>query len=269
MNELRALRTRVEELERRPIPQTIYDQYPTTEWAAIGRGVVPGNSWSSCGIANVTGLKFDRVEIKFITDRIYQGRSEAEVRLAAFRHSYTSQTKTCVSASDTWRIKGETPETAQVGIGKFRWVHGLGFGWEYDQADSTAVYTIELQHRLAGGANAQKPDKPAVLQMYGYWKSSSDGDPYGKDKISDADRKAWAPALIPDKNNTVPSQGWVDVQDRDGAWDGSYRISNMHYCVGVPQDRLPDASAGGWFWYSTKNVARARDANTTEPYFSI
>ncbi|MEU6633819.1 hypothetical protein ABZ905_36955 [Streptomyces parvus] len=262
--EIRALQKRIDELERKPVPQTLYDQYPSIEWAAIGRGKVSG--WSSCGVANVTGLKYDRVECKFITDRILRGRSEAEVRLAAFRHSYTSQYKECISASDSYRIAGAADGSRVLGVGKFRWIHGIQFGWDYTDADD-AIYTIELQHQYPSGQD-MKAD--AARQMFGYNKLDSSADSqWTRDIISDGSN-SWAPALKPSSGGSVPTYGWVTVQD--DAWDGSYNISNMHYCVGMDQERLPGATTNGWFWYTGAGsdgtgVYRARAADITESYF--
>jgi hypothetical protein len=251
-------------LERRPVPQTVYDQYPTTEWAAIPRNRSADNAWSSCGIANVTGLKFDRVECKFITDRIISGRSEVEIRLAAFRHPYGSQFKDCVSATSVMRLTGTTIRS--IGVGRWRWIHGIPFGWDYSDTDD-AVYTIELQHRNPNDM-PQRPDNPAVRQMFGYFKMSNETDIWDADLVGSAG--IWAAGLRPSSDNTIPPMGWIDVQDRDGAWTGAYHISNMHYCVGLPADRLPEASVPGWFVLTNGGGVRfARDADITEPYTRI
>ncbi|QPB09703.1 hypothetical protein CPT_Shaeky_016 [Streptomyces phage Shaeky] len=265
VSELRAMQRRVEALERKPIPQTFYDQYPSIEWAAIGRGRVSDNAWTSCGVANVTGLKYDRVECKFITNSILRGRSEAEVRLAAFRHDYTNQYKECISASSTIRLRGHADGKNYLGTGKWRWIHGIGFGWDYTD-ENNAIYTIELQHRYPDGQTMQAN---AVRQVFAYQKMSTDSDAWTKDLIQDGNN-AWAPALHPASNGAVPNYGWVDVQTKNDVWDGSYAISNMHYCVGMDQTRLPDASENGWFWYTgagTDGAQRVRDPDITELYY--
>ncbi|MFI2242381.1 hypothetical protein [Streptomyces chrestomyceticus] len=256
--DLRDIQNRLDALERRPVPQTVFDQYPTTEWEAVGRDNVYGNIWTSCGIANVTGLKYDRVEVKYITDAVIKGRSEAEIRLAAFRHEYGSQFKKCVSATSVMHLTGETAGT--VCVGKWRWIHSIQFGWDYTDEDN-AVYTIELQHRYPNGMQ-QKPDKPPVMQMYGFMKMSDQNASWSGGLLQgDGANNTWAPGLRP-ANGGVPAYGWVDVQDRDSVWDGSHRISNMHYCVGMPQERLPDASVEGWHWYTgSSRVGRAGNVN--------
>lgn len=266
--ELRALRGRIEALERKPVPQTFYDKYPSIEWAAIGRGTTPNNVWSSCGVANVTGLKYDRVECKFITNRIIRNRSEVEVRLAAFRHDYANQSKECVSASRTLLIRGKADGSNVVGVGKWRWIHGIPFGWDYTDEDN-AVYTIELQHRYPDG---ETPTPDSVRQVFAYSKWNTEPAIWARDLITDGDG-TWAPALTP-VDDTVPTYGWVDVQSPGGdVWDGTYMISNMHYCVGMDQSRLPDATVPGWFWYTgagtSGGVISARPPDITEPYFSV
>jgi hypothetical protein len=264
VGELRAIKAQIAALERKPVPQTIFDQYPTSEWAAVGRGQVFANTWSSCGIANVTGLKYDRVEVKYITDRILQGRSEAEVRLAAFRHEANTQYKECVSASNTVRLVGESAR--HLDVGKWRWIHGIEFGWDYTDTDN-AIYTIELQHRNPNDC-PQAADDPAVTQVHAYYKMSDAPTPWTSDLLQgDGGNGVWAPGLRP-YNGGVASVGWVDVQDTNAAWDGSYSISNMHYCVGMSQERLPSATEDGWHWYTGPAVF-ARSANVNEEYYRL
>ncbi|WP_406379032.1 hypothetical protein [Streptomyces sp. NBC_00197] len=144
------MKQRLDYLERAPSPDTNYDTYPTVEWAAVSRQATGGNVWSSCGIANVSGPGFDRVEVKFITDRVIPARSESEIRLAAFRHSAESGEKTCIAASSTFRLTGNygvSGTTSGIGIGKIRWVHGIPIGWDADEDGVGSIYTVELQHR--------------------------------------------------------------------------------------------------------------------------
>ncbi|MFF2406714.1 hypothetical protein [Streptomyces sp. NPDC058092] len=262
VNELSELKRRMSAIERAPAPVNKFDRYPSVEWAAVGRGRLGQNEWSSCGIANVTGMVFDRVEVKYITDRIIKGRSEAEIRLAAFRH-YGNAQREVVSASATMWVGGETNRV--IGTGTIQWIHGIPFGWDY--ADDTTIYTIELQHRYASAS--QTPDKVNVRQMFGYSKMSNENLKNTDGIISNPDGKIWAPGLSAISGG-VPYYGWVDVEDRNDVWDGSYNISNMHYCVGLPAERLPNASVKGNFWYrGTSNIKGVRDPDITEPVFYV
>ncbi len=266
VSDLREIKSRLDALERKPIPQSIYDQYPSIEWSAIGRGRVAGNVWSSCGVANVTGLKYDRVEVKYITDRIITGRSEAEVRLAAFRHDHANQFKECIAATRTVRLTGSTNRV--LGVGKWRWIHGIQFGWDYTDADD-AVYTIELQHR-------NPDDCPQTAdpnyEVFNYYKRTNQNE--------DPDLGVWSPInIVNDQSNSYrmiaerrpqgssfnAPAGWIEIP---GAWDGSYNMSNMHYCVGLTQERLPEATVPGWQWFVGGGAVHARDANINEPYLN-
>lgn len=260
-NELADLKRRVTSLERKPETVSKFDRYPAVEWAAIGRGRTGDNQWSSCGIANVTGMVFDRVEAKFITDRLTPGRAEAEVRLAAFRHNLDVGNKECISASSTIQLTGMS--TRVLGLVYVRWIHQIPFGWDY--ADETNIYTIELQHRYA---TAMTADKVNVRQMFGYSKMSNENLKNADGIISDGTGKVWSPGLTA-INGGVPYYGWVDVQDRNDVWDGSYNISNMHYCVGLPADRLPTASTlGHWRWRGTEGK-KVRDPDINESYMTV
>ncbi|MFE2245246.1 hypothetical protein [Streptomyces lavendulae] len=258
MNELNELKRRLTAVERKPDVLAKFDRYPTTEWAAIGRGVVGGNIWSSCGIANVTGLVYDRIECKYITDRFITGRSEGELRLAAFRQFGNAQ-KECVSASRSFIIHGSA--TRRLGKGIFRWVHGIPFGWDYE--DGTATYTIELQHKFR---TEMTPDNPPVQQVFAFTKSSSDGDDYPKGLVNGGDN-TWAAGVKPAGSGFIPNYGWVDVGDRASAWDGSYAVSNMHYCVGLPQERIPEATPAGWAYYSGGSTEWGSAGNINDPFF--
>ncbi|OKI71413.1 hypothetical protein AMK15_01945 [Streptomyces sp. MJM1172] len=270
VSELRAMQQRVEALERRPTPQTIFDQYPSVEWAAQGRPQVTGNQWTSCGIANVTGLKYDRLEVKYITDWILKGRSEAEVRLCAFRHDYGTQFKVPVSATDVVRLVGGTNRV--VGVGKFRWIHGIQFGWDYTDTDN-AIYTVELQHRNPNDC-LQKAD-PAK-QVFAPYKNDNESSPSGFDQLfynNGASRGVWVWGnLLKYVNNNWVNDGthadyaWNEIP---GNWDGTYGISNMHYCVGLSQERLPGATEKGYHWYVGGEAKFVRAANINEPYFSV
>lgn len=261
LNEITEMQRRISALERKPEPITIFDRYPATEWAATPRGEVAGNIWSSVGIASVTGLVFDRIECKFITDRIIQGRAEAEIRLAAFRHN--GNDREIVSASATYRISGHA--TRHTGVGHWRWIHGIPFGWDYE--DETTIYTIELQHRYAAGPT---PDVPTRRQVFAFNKAPETSAPAGG-ALAMPNNTDYATAVL-SENRPGVSLGWVPVADPGNLipYDGSYSISNMHYCVGLPESRLPEATTGGYFYYrGTSNVEVARGADVSEPYFKL
>lgn len=143
--ELQEIKRRLAAQERAPAPDTKFDRYPTTEWAAVSRARLPSNAWSSCGIANVTGLVYDRVELKFLVDKLTTNVAEAELRVAAFKH--TGLTKQCVSASRSMVFRGAA--SPGVGTVAVRWVHGIPYGWDYSGGDT--VFTIEVQHRYRVG----------------------------------------------------------------------------------------------------------------------
>lgn len=259
VNDLGDMQRRITALERAPAPVNKFDRYPSVEWAAQGRPAVGGNVWSSCGIANATGLVFDRVECKFITDFLTTGKREAEVRLAAFRH-YGNAEREIVSASDVLNLTGDT--TRYVGSVVMRWVHGIPFGWDY--ADDTTVYTIELQHRYKTGPEAYSPNR---LQVGSLWKHEKDSDP----GLVFADADGSAHWVIATKDQT-PSGGWITIPDdfvSDNDRYGSYSISNMQYCVGLPQERIPEATPNGWAWIKNSNASWGRKSDITEDYFNV
>ncbi|MFF3557318.1 hypothetical protein ACFYXL_28375 [Streptomyces tsukubensis] len=252
MNELAELKRRLSAIERAPAPESRFDRYPVVEWATRGRPPTGGNIWSSVGVANVTGMTFDRVETKFITDNLYTGRREAEVRLAAFRHTGRAE-REIVSASSVLNLTGTTNRV--VGVVVMRWVHGIPFGWDYDTA--TTVYTIELQHRYRKG-----PEDPKGRTMYTIAApegSAVDGNILNwgyQDNFWITSYKTgspWAPDFV-----TVPN-----------ADEGSYNISPMHYCVGLPQTRIPEADEKGWAWTRGTNSSWGRDPDITEPHMSV
>jgi len=254
--EIKELRRRLDAAERAPESLNKFDRYPTAEWAAIGRGPVGGNAWSSCGISDVTGLVYDRVETKFITSNMIQGQREAEVRLAAFRH-YGNAQKECVSASSALRIHGSTAPGA-LGTGILRWVHGIPFGWDY--ADGTATYTIELQHRYLVG-----PTPPAVnrLQVFGMWKFEQDPAAQGGGGVeTDAGNGKWA---VYQSGNNRSAIGYVTIPSTNTD-DGSYGISTMHYCAGLPEERIPEAGPNGWAWYIGGNSSWGDAGNVNDPF---
>ncbi|MDX3295131.1 hypothetical protein PV569_15595 [Streptomyces scabiei] len=256
VNELAELKRRMSAIERAPAPVNKFDRYPAVEWAAQGRPPVGGNIWSSVSIANATGLTFDRVECKFITDFLYTGKREAEVRLAAFRHDGNAN-RTIVSASGVLNLTGTTART--IGVVVMRWVHGIPFGWDYQ--DDTTVYTIELQHRYKKGPESVKgqtfyaiaaPEGTAVdgILNWGY-KQGDDGKWW------------WVPTY---RENSKWSPDFLTVPDWD---EGSYSLSAMQYCVGLPQSRIPEASVKGWAWTRGTGSAWGRDPNITEDYFGV
>ncbi|MFE5621720.1 hypothetical protein ACFQ8S_06860 [Streptomyces virginiae] len=256
MNELNELKRRLSAVERKPDVLAKFDRYPTTEWAAVPRSRISWNPWSSCGIANVTGLVYDRVECKFVTDNFLQTRAEGEVRLAAFRH-FGGGGKECVSASRSFIIRGGT--SRGTGLCVFRWIHGIPFGWDYE--DGTATYTIELQHRYR---TTQVSD--GKRQIFAYLRYNTDGSSWPEGLVNSGDY--WAPG-VKAVGGMVPSMGWQDIDDRDNVWDGSYSISNMHYCVGLPEERIPGATTDGWAYYTGGLTSWGSAGNINDEFFSL
>ncbi|MFG2183068.1 hypothetical protein ACGFLS_30715 [Streptomyces abikoensis] len=251
VQEIAGLQRRLTALERKPESMTKFDRYPVIDGGALSREPVAGNLWTTCSIANVTGMVFDRVECKFITDWLLKGRREAEVRLAAFRHT-GNNSREIVSASSVLELNGLKDRSVASVV--MRWVHGIPFGWDY--GDDTTVYTIELQHRYKKGPEKIKgqtvyaiaaPEGTSMdgILNWGYkdnwWISTyREGSP-------------WEPDFV-----TVPS------------WDqGTYSISPMFYCVGLPKERIPEATPKGWAWIKWSDSKWTRDPNISEPYFNI
>ncbi|GLW03696.1 hypothetical protein Slala05_73260 [Streptomyces lavendulae subsp. lavendulae] len=255
VNELAELKRRMSAIERAPAPVTRFDRYPVIEWAAQGRPDVGGNVWSSVGIANVTGMTFDRIETKFITDHMLTGKREAEVRLAAYRHNGNS--RTCVSASSVLNITG-TP-TRGIGVVVLRWIHGIPYGWDY--SDSTTIYTIELQHRYKVGP---EPFVSNREQIFGMYKREKDRGADGGGGV-DVGGGNW---VAYQSGNNRSAIGYVTIPD--GADEsGAYGISAMHYCVGLPKERLPQATAKGTgTWWNT-GASWGRDPDVTEDDFGV
>lgn len=257
MADLNDMQKRITSLERAPEPLTKFDRYPCAEWTAVDRPQVGGNIWASVSIADVTGMTFDRMECKFITDFLYTGKREAEVRLAAFRHYGNAQTE-CVSASSVLNLTGQA--TRSIGIVVMRWIHGIPFGWDY--ASDTTVYTIELQHRYKTGP---EPYVSNMVQVGALWKNEKDADP----GLLFADADGASHWTLATKDQT-PQGGWINIppyQLQDNVLNGSYAISAMQYCVGLPADRLPDASAAGWAYGYGTGLSWGRAGDITEAYF--
>lgn len=255
IGELKELRRRMAAAERRPDTLNKFDRYPTVEWAAIGRGKVGSNAWTSCGISDVTGLVYDRVECKFITNNLIAGQREAYVRLAAFKHTGYA-TKTCIAASNTLALTGSS--SATVGTVLMRWVHGIPFGWDY--ADDTSTYTIELQHKYKVG-----PTPPPVnrVQVFGMWKMENDpGASSGGGIETDAGNGKWA---VYQSGSNRSAIGYVTIPATN-ADDGTYAISNLHYCVGLPPERIPEASANGWAWTTGTGSAWGDAGNINDDF---
>ncbi|MFE1961350.1 hypothetical protein [Streptomyces sp. NPDC059479] len=212
------------------------------------------------GIANVTGMTFDRVEVKFITDWLIPGKREAEVRLAAYRHTGRAE-RQIVSASSVLNLTGLADRT--IGVVVMRWVHGIPYGWDY--ADDTTIYTIELQHRYKTGPEPYSPNR---LQVYGMYKREKDR---GADEGGGIDVGSGRWVAYQSGNNRSPI-GYVTIPaDRplDNDVNGSYSISAMHYCVGLPAERIPEASAKGWAWAYGTDGGWGRDPDLTEPDFGL
>lgn len=257
VNDLSELKRRISALELAPVPTNKFDRYPPVEWAAQGRPPVGGNIWSSVSVANATGLTFDRVELKFITDYLYTGKREAEVRLAAFRHDGNAN-RTIVSASSVLNLTGTSARN--IGVVVMRWVHGIPFGWDY--ADDTTIYTIELQHRYKKGPENTKGQ--TIYAISATEGAAVDGNilNFGY-KQDDNGKWWWVPAY---RNGSPWAPDFVTVPNADA---GSYSISAMQYCVGLPQSRIPEANEKGWAWTRGTNSAWGRDPDITEPYFSF
>jgi hypothetical protein len=274
VSDLSTLQKRLDDLERKPVPTSLYDSYPCMNWETVGRNVVGGNQWSSVGVANVTGLKYDRVEAKFLADKIVAERSEAELRLAAFKHSHTTQAKTCIAASSTVRLTGNwdaTPTNSAVGLGKWRWIHNIPRGWNVDSDDLDAIYTIELQHRYNDATWPKPEPEPDRAMLWGFWKmESEDGKVFNPEFVRDKeDGGRIAAGLSWAAGTNQPHMGWVDIPSNVSNWDGTYRISNMHYCVGMAAEQLPEATEAGWFWYSGGDVEIVRQPDITEAYINF
>ncbi|WP_461005532.1 hypothetical protein [Streptomyces capparidis] len=256
MGELAELKRRMTAIERAPLDANKFDRYPVVEWATQSRPPTGGNIWSSVGIANATGLSFDRVEVKFITDLLLTGRREAEVRLAAFRHTGRAE-REIVSASAVLNLTGTTNRV--VGVVVMRWVHGIPYGWDY--ADDTTIYTIELQHRYKMG-----PDDPKGQTIYAVAAvegSSSDGILNWQYQADSQGRQHWITSY---RAGSKWAPDFVTVPNAD---DGAYRISPMHYCVGLPQSRIPEATPKGWAWGRGTSASWGRDPDLTEEHFSV
>ncbi|QAY26941.1 minor tail protein [Streptomyces phage Shawty] len=250
VNELNDMKRRLAALERKPDVLAKYDRYPTNEWAATGRGKVSGNAWSSCGIANVTGLVYDRVEVKFITNKIITGKREAEVRLAAFKH-YGNNIKECVSTSDYVRLHGSS--SARVDTFVMRWIHGIPFGWDYE--DGASVYTIELQHRYLVG-----PDTASQEYFAAPIKRNATSDTGLTGLRGDFNgQNDWYQLIY----RAGDGWGW---QRRPIGDDGSYDISAFHYCVGLPESVIPEAHPRGWGWTSMENTSDGGAGNIDDPW---
>ncbi|MFC9651457.1 hypothetical protein [Streptomyces sp. NPDC056937] len=200
------------------------------------------------------------MECKFITDFLAPGKREAEVRLAAFRHDGNAN-RTIVSASSVLNLTGLAART--IGVVVLRWIHGIPFGWDY--ADDTTIYTIELQHRYKTGPEKYDPNR---LQVFGMYKRENDR---GADEGGGIDVGSGRWVAYQSGNNRSPI-GYVTIPvDRPSDNDiyGSYSLSAMQYCVGLPQSRVPEATEKGWAWIRGSNATWGRDPDITEPYFGV
>ncbi|WP_415940424.1 hypothetical protein, partial [Streptomyces sp. 039-1] len=199
----------------------LFDRYPVSDSGQFERRPlaivnVAQNVWNSVGIANVTGLKYDRIETRFTFSDMTPGELEGEFRLATFRHyqTATSLAKQIVSSSDAWKFTG-TARSVQGRATLFsvsvRWLHGLQYGWEYGEGEDNAVYTIELQHRYA----LQTPPDDRI-RVFAPWMSGDNGNKY--------DPHGWrfgvAPGLPPSDwvfngwgEDARPAHGWISTGD--------------------------------------------------------
>ncbi|OKH99999.1 hypothetical protein A6A06_23560 [Streptomyces sp. CB02923] len=255
VNEMAELKRRMAAIENAPIPANKFDRYPAVEWAAKERDRIGDNSWSSVSIANVTGMSFDRVECKFIVDRMIAGKRLAEIRLAAFRHTGNA-VREIVSASGVTGFNGKFGSSGAIVV---RWIHGIPFGWDY--ADDTTVYTIELQHRYRKG-----PESPKGQSLYTI--AATEGAPsdgvmgYGYQQDSSG-KWWWVPTF---RGGSPWSAQFVTIPNQDR---GTYSISSMHYCVGLPQGRIPEANVNAWMWARGTGIEYVRGPDISEPYLDI
>ncbi|MEU9231212.1 hypothetical protein [Streptomyces subrutilus] len=251
-------------IERAPAPVNAFDRYPVAEWAAQGRHEALGNMWSSVSIANVTGLTFDRIEAKFITDWMITGRREAEVRLAAFRHDSEGQ-RWIVSASRVLNLHGLSARN--TGVILFRWIHGIPFGWDYEE--NNTVYTIELQHRYRVGPQEDNFEA-RNRDIFVFYKNQNQDPPFGGGALEMASNNDYDTMVLP-KNRPGVSGGWMTVHEpvEDHVKYGSYSISAMHYCVGLPKERIPEATSDGWIESRGLNTSWGRAADLTEEYLAL
>nr|WP_214661309.1 hypothetical protein [Streptomyces polyasparticus] len=265
MNELAELKRRLSAIERAPVPVNSFDRYPQTEWAAQGRPQVGGNIWSSFGIANVTGMVFDRLEVKFITDHLLTGKREAEIRLAAFRHTGNAQ-REIVSASRVFNLTGSA--TRSLGVVVMRWVHGIPYGWDY--ADDTTIYTVELQHRYKVGPESYDSDKDTI-DLFGFFKRTNKAAPTKGGPLPVDPGSDWQTTVLGGSNMGNVAAGWITIPQiiDDSIRYGSYGLSSMHYCVGLPAERIPEASTDGWAWARGSGSSWGRAPDITEPHFSV
>jgi hypothetical protein len=263
VNELAELKRRMSAIERAPAPVNKFDRYPAVEWAAQGRPEVGGNVWSSVSIANVTGLTFDRVECKFITDFMMKGKREAEVRLAAFRHDGNAN-RTIVSASRVLNLHGATQR--YVGVGVMRWIHGIPYGWDY--AENNTTYTIELQHRYRVGPEPYNSDDHTTDIFAFYKPTKQNGPPTGG--AMEVGGSGYDAMVLPSSRPGVTGS-WITLPHNPGDQDlyGSYSISAMQYCVGLPKERIPQASTDGWAYTRNLESSWGRAADITEAHFGV
>jgi hypothetical protein len=265
VNELSELKRRMSAIERAPAPVNKFDRYPAIEWAAQGRPEVGGNVWSSVSIANVTGLTFDRLECKFITDFMYTGKREAEVRLAAFRHDGNAN-RTIVSASNVLNLHGLP--TRAVGVGIMRWVHGIPFGWDYEENNTT--YTVELQHRYRVGPETWDSDEHTT-DVFAFAKPTKTAGPPTGGPLEMPNNTAYETMVLPKSKSSSIYGSWITLPDTSSEQDkyGMYSISAMQYCVGLPAERIPEASAAGWAWTRNCSSSWGRAADITEDHFGV
>lgn len=252
--ELADLKRRLSSLERAPSSDVKFDRYPSVDGQFKPRGTVKDNVWSSASIANVTGLVYDRVEVKFQTLNLAQDRAEPEIRLAAFRNNYEVGVKQIISASSAVRLSPGNRARNIIGTVLIRWEHGIPHGWDYEEDNS--VLTIELQHRYV-----KRPVPDPAVQMYGIIRDEGSGGDASAMAIRDRDdRWRWAPSTADAASNV--RYGWRQVGT---PWDGRYSISDMHYCVGFSASRIPASPMGLWRWIGV-DVTTQRLPDISEDY---
>ncbi|WP_424213190.1 hypothetical protein ACN20G_14490 [Streptomyces sp. BI20] len=206
-------------------------------------------------------MTFDRLECKFITDFLITGKAEAEVRLAAFRHT-SDAGREIVSASRVLQLKGDAER--YIGSGVIRWVHGIPFGWDYE--DNNTVYTVELQHRYA--FLPAPVTQPMTTDVFVFSKDTNKAAPGTGGSLEMPNNTSYETMVLP-KNRPNVTTGWVTVPAGWSNKPTEYGISAMHYCVGLPKERIPEASPNGWAWLRNMDAAWTRQPDLTEPYFFV
>lgn len=215
-------------------------------------------------MANVTGLKYDRVEWKILTYNLIKGQTEGEIRVAAFRTwvDANGPHRQIVSCSDARVMTGQPAPNDGLGYIVCRWMHGIQYGWDYSDTDDTATYTIEVQHRT----HLINPPPSNRTQVLAFSKSETDAN---RGHRIDTDGDDYWHVSLKSSGGGINSYGWVTLPGQP-APVSEYALSNMHYCIGIPQELAPQATPNGyWSWTAGVNtMTKLRDAAVVfnEPY---